>query len=1720
MKEKRKTRLNKTQGTKTEFVGFGAFADAALSGGATPSKQATLRWSPIYTGKDSDLATAVFPRLLKRDATTKCKALQELQHFFRQDNFPKKQQVDALAHYMFLYHSKLTYESSSSVRSEALLALILAAQRVPKAFSILVQQNNRQVLGMMYCCHGDPTAEVRTMASKNMAEKGGGQNAGAYSLEDLESGLWDYVQRILSYGRANNMQEDLFAKSCKPSNSKNGNSTEELNESQRDEMDERFERIVGTALSGLQIWISRQGILSENNPLISTSHNFVWKTMSSPQSSLRNRTFALLATCCQKAPSIIFDNQQAFSQTLPQALLSEKEAGNIATLLEALLAFLAAYMKHNSSSSAWDNCLNAGNVVKSLVKIFKKSCFAAAAKEWENLLLPLLAMLPSLSDQIAVLSATWKGREETVRLGDQLVVVRTVSESASFFLLRKMKGKTEQPGKEEDVKALVQLWAGCLECFLETKMPKTSRGGGPLEQAQLALAKGLATEILQLNEDQPLSVVHPIRDWLWQEKVRHIIWKAEGYDALAMLVQQIVELQGSHPFPESMCSSYLFSILSEKFREVLSAFQDRSGDVPTMDAYAVMIAILRCFGIQVLDQTSGESNAMAEKFLMNDVLRWMVIHTSSFSTQQQTKALAQKDFALFGICAVGLPSGEMRSKLWETLLKELIAAKCRLDLLLAGLRALLRQDKTWKEKAQCDLLDQFAIQVVGDAMQDEGILDKAGDSDEEEDETRTALEGFLRTVSGINPGIPPLIRPSIVSSWVDMTCDYDNAIIPRSVLGTLVALAAEPTRLADDEVLRVVLQCWRQGGQVWTEDALRLLSRVPCHCSALFDRAPKILESILSEWSDKAEDQRADEVAKQWEEMAQRLLALTRESSCAATPPTPSLKLVKLAEVSVWESEAGRDFPFACLMRLLGNAASPVERLRLLQQSEDGDATDFIVRMLISLSGASSAGISASRTSRQQDRCAQLLTALGGRSGLGKQLLQSWLRACVARIAQLSDKGDSGKIQKAVAVVSQLSCLLVDRVKAVDILSASDAEEDDDDRLSEEFEREKLSKLIVPVLGSKSFAALPWSSCIAELVNVVVFHCGVGGERGIGSLHYDVFQLILGAEGRLRKQLSNLEDVKQEEVIQEIWILALSCGFGLNTPFSEWNSLLAFQPDKITGPILEYYDKQANGGAFADLGRAVLVWLITASPALTDKDTLSRSLKHLHNECISILAKSLNFDDDSLLAVRGIHVANQLSRKKNIDVESLATQAIMQTVAAFVGQWETSSAQRGVVNQAFDANCQPIRSVQPAWRELSHFNEIVSFTISEGRDLVTSGTSDFVDVLVSALFDPSKRWYAFRLLDAIASSTQIQGDPTPGEETTRRLCEWSKELDDEAKSELEEDVEIVSEILPNGMMAEMEKWVEEEYDSLDALDADYRKESIIIGRMMVWLSCLHFVDCFVRKDPSNRPSLCAYLDKSGASESILNQTLLHTGVGTQKGAGAHQTVDVNQLQQTESLLDKVSLASLVLFRTVETLPPLSRRWWEQECPNVYTTPIRDYIEVQVAPKILEKELERLKFATIKNPALSALTVTGSVTTREITATYAQDEINLKVSIVLPSFYPLRNAEVDCSQTLGIPAKRWKLWSLQITMMLNNQGGTLQEALMLWKENVDQEFEGVEPCPVCYSVLHVKTHKLPELECATCQNRFHAQCLTQWFRSSGKTQCVLCQQAWVGTKVKR
>jgi hypothetical protein len=411
----------------------------------------------------------------------------------------------------------------------------------------------------------------------------------------------------------------------------------------------------------------------------------------------------------------------------------------------------------------------------------------------------------------------------------------------------------------------------------------------------------------------------------------------------------------------------------------------------------------------------------------------------------------------------------------------------------------------------------------------------------------------------------------------------------------------------------------------------------------------------------------------------------------------------------------------------------------------------------------------------------------------------------------------------------------------------------------------------------------------------------------------------------------------------------------------------------------------------------------------------------------------------------------------------------------------------------------------PEW--LVPFDRFVDDALRSRPEILREAAREVASPLVGTLGVETKLWFSFRLL-CLASQVReplkqdVELDMLP-RDTRTHLEHWKKGLIVDETEELEDDVLTVFEWCPVGLMLEVENWID------DHAYFDHPAESTAIARMLMWLVFLRYLETAAKSDDRIRGSFSAYCHSTGAVFFILSCSLVFLDESDRSPV---RTVD--DILQGGEMISLRDLSASVMFHTFEAFPTLSKGWWEADCPKSLSSTVSNFIQSKVAPETLQRELQRIREAN----NLGEMTIRGSTVSREVTATYPQDECTLSIAIQLPPNFPLRNVEVDGRKTLGIPENRFKRWALQIRQILNNQDGTLLEALLLWKRNVEKEFEGVEPCPVCYSVLSVKTHELPNLECNTCQNRFHSSCLHKWFASSGKSQCVLCQQPWNGTRI--
>ena len=288
--------------------------------------------------------------------------------------------------------------------------------------------------------------------------------------------------------------------------------------------------------------------------------------------------------------------------------------------------------------------------------------------------------------------------------------------------------------------------------------------------------------------------------------------------------------------------------------------------------------------------------------------------------------------------------------------------------------------------------------------------------------------------------------------------------------------------------------------------------------------------------------------------------------------------------------------------------------------------------------------------------------------------------------------------------------------------------------------------------------------------------------------------------------------------------------------------------------------------------------------------------------------------------------------------------------------------------------------------------------------------------------------------------------------------------------------------------------------------------------LLLWIILLQKIDtCSTVSGLSSIRARCGlYLHHNGILQKILGIILQHSKDFLQfksllKSYDTLLTVSDNNVYN----FDDKSIQCIIiysLYRTICTFPAMIRTWWSNECNRFEKQRVSKFIESTVRKPLLNRELLIIENAFLhKMWDPSVFTIKGSSISGELCASLIiEDGPKVELNITVPASYPLNNVEVEITK-IGIAENRTRRWILQIIQLLSMQDGTVLDALLMWKKNVEKELDGIEPCPICYSILHPKSMSLPKLKCPTCNNKFHNQCLFTWFKSSGKSKCVVCQQ---------
>ncbi len=454
-------------GGASEFTGFAAFASHQSSAAAAVqlarvngtesahsslNKEKRLKPNPIYAGSDSQLSQ-IFKRITKKDATTKSRALSDLVNYAFPCNdsgnatatlLQKNEQVSVLSHFFYLLANKLIHENNSLVRKGALKVLGNSTEHVPKACNSLLRQDASldsvgaigNLIGWTYSCQSSQIAEESKLASQvwnsvfAVLKKFNGEDIEGYVKWCIVSHAEAILQsssRAATLAAALSVSKKKINQPSRPNKGGKGKAPSKLNEasggaseSEKEDIEERHERVVLLTLRSLCVLFREHPEIDKNDFRYADIFNdsaVLYKHFSSQKGSFRRATFGLVSCVLQNSISLVHDKKKKSNLPLllMNALSSERDIANFASLFEMILLFIASFRKFDGGIQlAWVNkdnehgyCrgIDLNAFVKSLSKLLKKACYGSSSLQWGPMILPILATIQSSDHHLQIVKS-------------------------------------------------------------------------------------------------------------------------------------------------------------------------------------------------------------------------------------------------------------------------------------------------------------------------------------------------------------------------------------------------------------------------------------------------------------------------------------------------------------------------------------------------------------------------------------------------------------------------------------------------------------------------------------------------------------------------------------------------------------------------------------------------------------------------------------------------------------------------------------------------------------------------------------------------------------------------------------------------------------------------------------------------------------------------------------------------------------------------------------------------------------------------------------------------------------------------------------------------------------------------------------------------------------------------------------------------------------------
>ncbi|CAD8188365.1 unnamed protein product [Paramecium pentaurelia] len=276
----------------------------------------------------------------------------------------------------------------------------------------------------------------------------------------------------------------------------------------------------------------------------------------------------------------------------------------------------------------------------------------------------------------------------------------------------------------------------------------------------------------------------------------------------------------------------------------------------------------------------------------------------------------------------------------------------------------------------------------------------------------------------------------------------------------------------------------------------------------------------------------------------------------------------------------------------------------------------------------------------------------------------------------------------------------------------------------------------------------------------------------------------------------------------------------------------------------------------------------------------------------------------------------------------------------------------------------------------------------------------------------------------------------------------------------------------------------------------------ILTNLLAWLVVLQNKNCVQFKDKyptylSNLLYILQFLNDNGVMAKFNYKEIYQ------------QDLNLMVIQDDQSELLKMIVISFYQFIVAQQ--SYFKQWYNQECNTTQKKQLEDLLQI-ISKAIYTREIELIELNQ-EEWRSEGFDIYISKNQQEITATYQKEEQKIEILIQVPVGFPLKPLKVETKKGVKISEDKLKKWSLMIRMILQNENDTILTALKLWKKNIDQQFQDLEECAICYYIIH-QNGELPKMACRTCKHKFHSTCIQKWFHSSNKSDCPLCKSQFL------